>query len=210
MDEDDRRPTVKAIILDFSSVNNVDVTSIQTLIDVRNQLDRYASPDFVEWHFANINNRWTKRALVSAGFGYPTPHSLGQDYYKRWKPIYSVAEFGGDQSAAADAEHRFNKQYLAATDVENKGHQDDQITSKPVDNSSEEASLEKELSVSRAYKGKGDVGVKSAVVHGVNRPLFHVDITSALQSAIASAEGKQKAKDAYKVAVQDDQGKNVD
>ncbi|KAG8416905.1 hypothetical protein J3459_013540, partial [Metarhizium acridum] len=40
----DRRPTLKAIILDFSSVNNVDITSVQRLIDVRNQLDMYASP----------------------------------------------------------------------------------------------------------------------------------------------------------------------
>ena len=93
---------MQAVILDFSSVNNVDVTSIQNLIDVRNQLDQYASPRSVQWHFAHINNRWTKRALAAAGFGYPTPTS--NDGFHRWKPIFSVAEIEGSSSAAAHAE----------------------------------------------------------------------------------------------------------
>lgn len=85
----DDRAILKAIILDFNSVNNVDIISVQQLIDVRNQLDRYAAPDIVDWHFACINNRWTKRALVSASFGYP---SEGNELQRRWKPIFSVAE----------------------------------------------------------------------------------------------------------------------
>src|SRR5271170_6727853 len=95
------RPTLKAIILDFSSVNNVDITSVQQLIDVRNQLDRYTAPDTVDWHFACINNRWTKRALASAGFGYL---SEGSELQHRWKAIFSVAEIGGSDSAANAAE----------------------------------------------------------------------------------------------------------
>ncbi|KAI5810674.1 sulfate transporter family-domain-containing protein [Pyronema omphalodes] len=81
------KPTLKAIILDFSSVNNVDITSVQNLLDVRNQLDRYAAPDIVEWHFAAIGNRWTKRALSSAGFGFPA----GTRRKEGWKPVFSVA-----------------------------------------------------------------------------------------------------------------------
>jgi sodium-independent sulfate anion transporter 11 len=69
-------------------VNNIDVTSMQQLIDTRSQLDRHANPNKVDWHFAHINNRWTKRALASVGFGYPTPG-------KQWRPIYSVADIGG-------------------------------------------------------------------------------------------------------------------
>ncbi|KAI5844307.1 sulfate transporter family-domain-containing protein [Tricharina praecox] len=86
------RPALRAIILDFSSVNNVDITSVQNLLDVRNQLDRYAEPDVVEWHFAAIGNRWTKRALSSAGFGFPPPSSGGRE---GWQPVFSVAEVGG-------------------------------------------------------------------------------------------------------------------
>ena len=83
------RPTLKAVILDFSSVNNVDITSVQNLLDVRNQLDRYTAPDIVEWHFAAIGNRWTKRALSSAGFGFPG--GIGRRK-EGWKPLFSVAE----------------------------------------------------------------------------------------------------------------------
>ncbi|SPN99066.1 related to Sulfate permease 2 [Cephalotrichum gorgonifer] len=73
-DEPDTRPLLRAIILDFSTVNFVDATSIQALVDVRNQLARHATPEVVEWHFTNVTDRWTKRALVANGFGF-----AGQD-----------------------------------------------------------------------------------------------------------------------------------
>jgi len=169
---DSHLPTLKAVILDFSSVNNVDITSVQHLIDVRNQLDRYTSPDTVEWHFASINNRWTKRALAAAGFGYPAnAQEIGS--YQRWKPIYSVADLGGFDSAANAAEWQQNRDDLkrasSAADVErgsiSQGSKDE---------------LEK--------NGGVQVQHKIAIVNGVNRPLFHVDLTSALQSAVHHAE----------------------
>lgn len=89
----DNRPFLKALILDFSAVNNVDATSVQNLIDVRNQLDRYAEPDRVQWHFAHVKSRWTKRALAAAGFGYAT--AAGDPHFHRWKPIFSIAEIRG-------------------------------------------------------------------------------------------------------------------
>ena len=201
-------PTLKAVILDFSSVNNVDVTSIQNLIDVRNQLDRYASPDAVQWHFAYINNRWTKRALASAGFGYPT---LPTEEYSRWKSIFSVAEIGGSSSAAAAAEideHRRNSRIADAEYGNNKHIGDDAIrsNSRGADESSSSNNdtddLKRTLSSSKAYaradgQGHGTTtaaGKRIAVVHGINRPLFHVDLTSALQSAIANSEGREGAK----------------
>jgi solute carrier family 26 (sodium-independent sulfate anion transporter), member 11 len=190
-------PTLKAIILDFSSVNNVDITSIQILIDVRNQLDRYAAPDAVQWHVACINNRWTKRALASAGFGYPT---LPAEQFRRWKPIFSVAEIGGSSSAAAAAESRENRSVLrrqTTADAEKgvnpnvDGHSVDQIRTGET-SSNEDLDLQKQLSKSKAYT---ELEMKRiAVVHGLNRPLFHIDLTSALQSAIANVEGTQTVK----------------
>ncbi|KAG7150181.1 Sulfate permease 2 like protein [Verticillium longisporum] len=147
------RPTLKAVILDFSSVNNVDITSVQQLIDVRNQLDRYASPDVVDWHIACINNRWTKRALAAAGFGYPTESHSGMQH--RWRSIFSVAEIGGSDSAAAVAEKQANQREFATN----------------------------------VHVGTKRRGV---VVHGLNRPLFHVDLTSAMQSAIANVEAREE------------------
>ncbi len=186
------------MILDFSSVNNVDITSVQHLIDVRNQLDRYASPDKVEWHLACINNRWTKRALASAGFGYPAPNNASSSVvFNRWKPVFSVAEIGGSASAAAAAEYRENVQRQRTHDIEearrsrsrsvtgdeNGNPNDDSIASA----SSTSDDYGKELDASKAYSKSQD-GTRVAVVHGLNRPLFHIDLTSALQSAIANVE----------------------
>ncbi|KAL8774739.1 MAG: hypothetical protein Q9209_000678 [Squamulea sp. 1 TL-2023] len=184
------RPTLKAIILDFSSVNNVDITSVQNLIDVRNQLDKYASPDRVDWHLACLNNRWTKRALASAGFGYPTPSGDGS----RWKPIFSVAEIGGKSSAAAAAAYRENEEGLKrqnTQDEERGWHRKSaadtgDAVAKDDGASSDTSDFKQTIAGSKAY----GTTTKVAAVHGLNRPLFHIDLTSALQSAIANIERK--------------------
>ncbi|MCJ1316609.1 Sulfate permease 2 [Xylographa vitiligo] len=186
------RPTLKAIILDFSSVNNVDITSVQHLVDVRNQLDFYTAPHRVDWHMACINNRWTKRALASAGFGFPSPED---DALTRWKAIFSVAEIGGSTSAAAVAERgdieRDLRRRLTEADVEvgrnEKKAGGDGITRQrdSRSESSEGGEFDKDLGSTKAYARQT---AKVAVVHGLNRPLFHIDLTSALQSAIANVE----------------------
>jgi sodium-independent sulfate anion transporter 11 len=198
--EEDRSslPTLKAIILDFRSVNNIDVTSIQNLIDVRNQLDRYTAPEVVQWHIACINNRWTKRALASAGFGYPT---LPAEEYHRWKPIFSVAEIGGSSSAAAAAEIQSNLHQRPTTsrsDIEAQRNDKPVVLEDNIDkdssNSSEDLDLQKEISGSKAYSRPAVGTKKIAVVHALNRPLFHIDLTSALQSAIANLNNEQHTK----------------
>ncbi|RKF76011.1 Sulfate permease 2 [Golovinomyces cichoracearum] len=83
------RPILRAIIFDFSAVNYVDITSVQQLVDVRNQLDIYASPGAVDWHFCNIKNPWTKRGLLAAGFGRP---SNPGEVLKKWQPIFGIAK----------------------------------------------------------------------------------------------------------------------
>lgn len=190
VDETDNRPTLKAIILDFSAVDNVDLTSIQNLIDVRNQLDRYAAPDTVDWHFCHVNNRWTKRALAAAGFGYYTPDPEGSEVH-RWKPIFSVAEIGGSHSAAAEAEARANRKALKAA-AQRDPEADDGIEERAGASSpsSEEESLDKQISNSKAYGAVHTHTSRIAVVQGLNRPLFHVDIQAALDSALANAQRK--------------------
>jgi sodium-independent sulfate anion transporter 11 len=173
------RPTLKAIILDFSSVNNIDITSIQQLIDVRNQLDKYVSPSTVDWHFSSINNRWTKRALVSAGFGYPTIGS-GDASISRWKPIFSVAEIGGSDSAAEAAELSQNEKELREQRIKE--------AARPVHGDAINADSD-----SGDLKGVHvKTSARTVVVNGLNRPLFHIDLTSALQSAIANVKSRDE------------------
>jgi sodium-independent sulfate anion transporter 11 len=126
----------------------------------------------VEWHFASINNRWTKRALAAAGFGYPSVEQT-PGYFQRWKPIYSVADIGGFDSAANAAEWQRNR--------------DEQRHASKSANDIEGA---------HSNAGSDDIAIakertpKVAVVSGVNRPLFHIDLTSALQSAVHNIENR--------------------
>lgn len=182
-DVDYHKPTLKAVILDFSSVNNVDITSVQHLIDVRNQLDRWASPEKVQWHFAYINNRWTRRALASAGFGYPTTSEDGG--FHHWKPIFSVADMGGSSSAAHAADYDLNKsetkKHRDIEEARSQNHGAYEVEGINSESSSNRDSLEKAVTRSKAYGNS-----KVVVVQGLNRPFFHIDLTSALQSAIAN------------------------
>ena len=177
-----RLPTLKAIILDFSSVNNIDITSVQRLIDVRNQLDEYTSPDVVDWHFACINNQWTRRGLISGGFGVPTKPSDG--LHHRWKSIFSVAEIGGKNSAAAVAEDVANEA-LTSQRIRDEEMVKDEVSSVVSED------------LASPFPGGANLNEKperrkrkGAVVHGLDRPLFHVDLTSAVQSAVANVEAR--------------------
>ncbi|KAH6880452.1 sulfate transporter family-domain-containing protein [Thelonectria olida] len=159
---DDQRPILKAVIFDFSTVNNVDVTSVQALIDVRNQLDRFAAPEVVDWHFANIDNRWTKRALAAAGFGFRTPRDAEAG---QWRSIFSIAELGGDDSAATAATiNEKATQISVKTDIE---------------------------AIDTKSQGSTTSTSRLVAVQGLNRPYFHLDLQEAVDAAISNAETKQ-------------------
>jgi solute carrier family 26 (sodium-independent sulfate anion transporter), member 11 len=167
---EDNRPILRAVVLDFSSVNHLDVTSVQSLIDVRNQLDNYAAPEIVEWHFASVNNRWSRRALAVAGFGYPSVQAI--EKLGKWKPIFSVASIDAADSSQATptTTHRTSE----------KGDEEDQITSAP------------HTAFSPADGGVARVkdGSNLAAIQGMNWPFFHIDISAAVESAVLNAESK--------------------
>ncbi|CAI4213741.1 unnamed protein product [Parascedosporium putredinis] len=165
-DEEDGMPTLKAIILDFSSVNHVDITSVQRLIDVRNQLDRYTAPETVDWHFACISNRWTKRALVSAGFGCWRGGTEGREH--QWRSIFSVAEIGVIKEANGEDDEGGEVEAEGASVVT------------PIATPGQGVKRRRHSKTKR----------KGAIIQGLNRPLFHVDLTNALQSAIANVEAR--------------------
>lgn len=49
--------------------SQVDTTSVQALVDTRNEIERWADHP-VEFHFASILSPWIRRSLVAGGFGY--------------------------------------------------------------------------------------------------------------------------------------------
>ena len=165
---------------------------MQRLIDVRNQLDKYTAPEVVDWHIACINNRWTKRALIAGGFGVPTTPSDAAPH--RWRSIFSVAEIGGKTSAAAVAEENAYDRDLAlrhsrALDEEmGKAGDLGAFDSDEVDSTGFDEEKPPNLAATLRQRRKG------AVVSGLDRPLFHVDLTSAVQSALSNVEAREEVR----------------
>ncbi|KAI0797755.1 sulfate permease [Abortiporus biennis] len=62
------KPLLHAVVLDFSGVSHIDTTGVQSLIDTRIEVERWADRP-VEFHFASILSPWIRRSLVAAGFG---------------------------------------------------------------------------------------------------------------------------------------------
>ncbi|KAI0095346.1 sulfate permease [Daldinia grandis] len=170
VDDTAERPTLRAIILDCSAINNVDATSVQALIDVRNQLDRYTQPDTVEWHFANVRNAWTRRALVAAGFGFLLPKGDAEAGH-RWKSIFSVADLADAASPLSGGSHIGEKGAVE----KRTSHGDEEIGAQP-------SSITEDESSSRQVP-----------VYGLNRPFFHADVQEAFDAVLENVEYRPHA-----------------
>lgn len=172
-------------MLDFSSVNHVDVTSVQALLDLRTQFARYAAPAHVQWHFAGVTNRWTKRALVAAGFGFePVVADVTDGNAKAAAPngapslaIFSTAAIDDGESQVALA-----KTSPTSKDEESPADAGEVITAVGGVSSASE-------------KAASRTGRKLGSLYGVNRPNFHVDIAAAVESIIAHIEDEDGAEE---------------
>ncbi|TQW00831.1 sulfate permease [Cordyceps javanica] len=155
-------PYLRALVLDFSAVSNIDITSVQGLIDLRNVLDRYAAPDTVEWHFANVQNKWTRKALATAGFGFPTrqnPEALA-----KWRPIYSIAPISEPTTCIPNGHRRRS---IALVSDEESQFSPASTISIPTENTRGEATIS-----------------------AVDRPFFHLDLHDAVDAAVRDARHK--------------------
>ncbi|KAL3233477.1 Sulfate permease 2 [Nakaseomyces bracarensis] len=64
----DDRPLLKVVCLDFSQVAHIDATALQSLIDLRKAINKYADRQ-VEFHIVGVYSAWIKRGLINIGFG---------------------------------------------------------------------------------------------------------------------------------------------
>nr|XP_036588688.1 sulfate permease [Colletotrichum truncatum]KAF6800062.1 sulfate permease [Colletotrichum truncatum] len=158
------KPLLRAIILDCSAVNNMDSGAVEGLIDLRNQLDRWAEPEPVEWHFVGLQNRWTRRALSASGFGCPTTGRLDT-----WEPVFTLAELAGRP-------HLLDEGASTAKGLHTKHDAKKSLSS----------ALEDGVLTS-AEAGARNLGA----VLGINRPFFHLDLTSAVENAVKNAASKE-------------------
>ncbi|OAD04257.1 hypothetical protein MUCCIDRAFT_117291, partial [Mucor lusitanicus CBS 277.49] len=66
--DDSELPKLRAIVLDCSAINHLDSTGVQTLLDLKLTINRFAGYE-VEWHFAAIATPSIRSALITGGFG---------------------------------------------------------------------------------------------------------------------------------------------
>ncbi|KAK1996069.1 sulfate permease [Colletotrichum falcatum] len=160
------KPLLRAIVLDCSAVNTVDSGAVEGLVDLRGQLGRWAAPEPVEWHFAGLHSRWTRRALSVSGFGCPTA-GKGLDGFE---PVFGLAGLAG-RPAVLCQRRAGEKTACGASDSED-----------PWCPSLEEGGL----------GPKEGAGARLGAVGGINRPFFHLDLPSAVESAVRSAMSKDR------------------
>lgn len=188
-DDDEQAPCLRAVVLDFSTVNVIDVTSVQGLIDMRNILDKYASPKVVEWHFAGVQNRWTRRALATAGFGSPSPSSVAA--FANWCPAYMVAGTVSEKNPGDRCKSLAKQEVACVLDGVSSTS-----TASLHPNRSEKVS-------SKSVAGNDDeVGRVTVVekrrmvaVYGVDRPFFHISLADAVDAAVRNARRADEAAD---------------
>ncbi|KAK4196286.1 putative sulfate permease 2 [Triangularia verruculosa] len=171
------KPKLKAIILDFSAVNVIDATATQALVDIRTQFNKYTDPETVEWYFAGVSNRWTKRALVASGFGVDRGHGVERAERGPSEGVVAVAEIDPDVTFGRKEKER------GAADVDLEaarggapGEKRDEIA--PV-SSGESRPRERQL----------------APIYGVNRPYFHIDVETTVASVVRNLERRRDTED---------------
>ncbi|KAK7417368.1 hypothetical protein QQX98_004645 [Neonectria punicea] len=178
--DSDHLPYLRAIVLDFSAVNNLDITCIQGLVDLRNSFDKYSAPDAVEWHFANVHNRWSRRALASAGFGFPT--SQKAEALANWTPAYSIATTLANTHRESDIE-------ADATCCADLVRRESSDSEEKATISSDRLDADTVETIPTSPSGHH---VPMASIFSVDRPFFHIDLLDAVAAAVKDAENKDK------------------
>ncbi|KAG8979203.1 hypothetical protein FRB94_007116 [Tulasnella sp. JGI-2019a] len=93
------KPIIRAVVLDFTAVSNIDTTAVQALIDMRGEIERWADHE-VAFHFCHILSPWIRRGLIAGGFG------IASDERRRGGIPIEIAPVAGPQKME-DADSEF-------------------------------------------------------------------------------------------------------
>ncbi|KAK4515670.1 3',5'-cyclic-nucleotide phosphodiesterase (PDEase) (3':5'-CNP) [Mucor velutinosus] len=165
-------PRLHALILDFASVNRLDSSGLQAIVDAQNALNRY-SGQHVEFHFVNILNPAIRRCLIVAQFGnQPRPGENRQEVF----PVVPASRDGPQRDVP---EHQ-------ATDAENQipssSTTDDECYS-----DSEEVQKEHTEFVEVSSPSVENYSTLDGIQLPKDRyPFFHWSSDEAVRSAVAS------------------------
>ena len=174
-------------MLDCSAMNNIDITTINGLVDLRFAMNRHAAPAVVDWHFAGLTNRWTRRALAVAGFGFPER----ADTQEGWAPLYTVVADEEKAIGIPDRQHQISSSGGVLEGLED--------LETDVDDGADTSSIRTKEACSVASGNKSEPGAskremavseRRVPVYGVDRPFFHVDLIDAVGAAVRDAVRK--------------------
>ncbi|KAK4446198.1 sulfate transporter family-domain-containing protein [Podospora aff. communis PSN243] len=102
-------PPLRAVVLDCSSIDHLDITAVQALVDARHALDKHAGGasecHAVGWYFAGLMNPWARKALRVAGFreAVGRVHESMSEKSGKGAEERSCSCFQVDMTAAVDA-----------------------------------------------------------------------------------------------------------
>lgn len=166
-------PRLHALILDFASVNRLDSSGLQAIVDAQNALNRY-SGHHVEFHFVNILNPSIRRCLIVAQFGnQPRPGENRQEVF----PVVPASRDGPQRDVP---EHQ-------ATDAENQNASSSSTTDEECYSDSEEVQKEHTEFVEVSSPSVENYSTLDGIQLPKDRyPFFHWSSDEAVRSALAS------------------------
>ncbi|KAL8414331.1 hypothetical protein RB594_005525 [Gaeumannomyces avenae] len=202
-EESERLPRLHAVVLDLSAVNQVDTTAVEALEDVRAQLNRWAAPGVVEWHLAGVRSRWTRRALAAVGFGLLHGQGPKTTASGSWMPVFDVAATTASAttglrklqfSAVSSNVTLFGAETPGADIADTREHLDlesgeEEIKTVPAKESG--AAIREEHH--DILRDRVPPKTALAPIFGVDRPFFHVDLASAVSSAVENARRRDSS-----------------
>lgn len=161
--DNDPRPKLKAIVLDFSSVHNLDISTVQAFVDVRAQLNRHTAPYQASWYFSSVNSPWAKRALSVAGFD----DGPGEEAAVLSAGTYTIASIESERDSMPTEESTAHTSASAPDELGDL-----------------EANLQE-----KAHDGQAKLsGERFGTIMGVNWTSFYPDLQSACHRAMVDAQ----------------------
>jgi len=141
----------------------------------------------VEWHFAGLHNKWTRKSLAVVGFGRPSL-SPGGDGPGNWCPAYSVAS---SLAGATEKDRRLagaRKKEVNEMDEESRTNEKQSASAKITGNGvSNDKDIKQEVDSQNVGGDSANKTKSREPVYAVDRPFFHIDLSDAVDTAVRDA-----------------------
>ncbi|KAK8864251.1 hypothetical protein IAR55_001497 [Kwoniella newhampshirensis] len=185
------KPRLRAVVLDFTAVANLDTTGVQNLIDTRVAVEKWADGP-VEFHFCGILSPWIRRALIAGGFGTGTARAgtalevapaVIENLENVASPSADRERYANDEEAFGFASAAGKNGSGSSTPPSGGASFDDEKATEG--RSSSEWRREPRLNIDGSrISNRRDSGNSGPTIHLLDRstPFFHFDLQDALNS----------------------------